>query len=124
MKIPQRIISNEIPDTIQKLGNGTYYYNYDIKEEKEMTAMYDDEGSLPLNSKMYSFIQVYIIGDPNYKECVKAIIRQYVDEDEEFDLINDYNRSMLNLGGNTDKYIEYLKLVESIKIKVRSDYDK
>lgn len=29
---PNRIQMDVYPQTIQKLGNGTYYYNYDIKE--------------------------------------------------------------------------------------------
>ena len=30
---PRRIEMDVQPDLIEKLGNGTYYYNYDIKSE-------------------------------------------------------------------------------------------
>ena len=31
---PRRIISNIAPSIIENLGNGNWYYNYDIKSEK------------------------------------------------------------------------------------------
>ena len=31
MKEPRRIMSKEYPQTFQKLGDNSYYYNYDIQ---------------------------------------------------------------------------------------------
>lgn len=115
---------NVYPQTIQKLGNGTYYYNYDIKEvEAEVT---DQEGSSELETQ-YNFIQVLLSGQPNYKDCVKAIVRSFLTVDEEFDLINSYNSYTESLSTNSDvisEYREYLNKLKEIKAKVKEDFAK
>nr|DAU49393.1 MAG TPA: hypothetical protein [Caudoviricetes sp.] len=112
------------PDLIEKLGNGTYYYNYDIKS-KEVNVT-DPETEDVTKETRWTYIQVHLHGQPDHKECIKAIIRQYVDQDEEFDLINSSNSIVLGLSDNqTDrqKYIDYLTLVGEIKTKVRADFN-
>lgn len=109
------------PDVIQKLGNNTYYYNYDIQPIK-MSAMTEDEEDTLVDG--YSFIQVHLAGQPSYVNCVKAIIRLYVDETQEFDLINSANAYTLELGSTEEdinKYKEYIELVSQIKAKVKQD---
>lgn len=74
----------------------------------------------------WTYVQVHLHGQPDHKECIKAIIRQYVDQDEEFDLINSSNSIVLGLSDNqTDrqKYLDYLTLVGEIKTKVRADFN-
>lgn len=119
---PKRIQMNVQPQTIQKLGNGTYYYNYDIKEvEVEVT---DQEGDTK-SELQYNFIQILISGQPNYKDCVKAIVRSFLTVDEEFDLINSYNSYTQNLIDDSsvvDKYKDYLNLLTQIKTKVKEDF--
>ena len=113
---------NVYPQTIQKLGNSTYYYNYDIKEvEAEVT---DQEGDTKLELQ-YNFIQVLLSGQPNYKDCVKAIIRSFLTIDEEFDLINSYNSLSLQQSEDasiTEDYQNYLNLLAEIKTKVKQDF--
>lgn len=87
MITPRRIKSIEKPETVVKLGNGTYYYNYDI-QPATIQVVEDDQAT---SVDGYSYVQVYIYGQPNYKDCVKNIIRAYVSQDEEFDLINTVN---------------------------------
>lgn len=115
---------NVYPQTIQKLGNGTYYYNYDIKEvEAEVT---DQEGDTKLELQ-YNFIQVLLSGQPNYKDCVKAIVRSFLTVDEEFDLINSYNSYTENLTEDSEallEYKEYLSKLKEIKAKVKEDFAK
>ena len=115
---------NVQPQTIQKLGNGTYYYNYDIKEVKvEVT---DQEGNTK-SELQYNFIQVLISGQPNYKDCVKAIIRSFITVDEEFDLINSYYSYIENLIEDSEallEYKEYLSKLKEIKAKVKEDFAK
>lgn len=113
---------NVYPQTIQKLGNGTYYYNYDIKEVE--AKVIDQEGNSELETQ-YSFIQVLLSGQPNYKDCVKAIVRSFLTVDEEFDLINSYNSYTENLSTNSDvisEYREYLNKLKEIKAKVKEDF--
>lgn len=115
---------NVYPQTIQKLGNGTYYYNYDIKEvEAEVT---DWEGDTKLELQ-YNFIQVLLSGQPNYKDCVKAIVRSFLTVDEEFDLINSYNSYTENPTEDSEallEYKEYLSKLKEIKAKVKEDFAK
>lgn len=119
---PNRIQTDVQPQTIQKLGNGTYYYNYDIKEV-EVT---NQEGNTKLEPQ-YNFIQVLLRGQPNYKDCVKAIIRSFLTVDEEFDLINSYYSYTENLTEDSKallEYKEYLSKLKEIKAKVKEDFAK
>ena len=114
MKEPARIHTNITPKMIEKLGNGTYYYRFDIQSE------YSEDSEL-----QYNFIQVLLSGQPNYNNCVQAIIRSYLTIDEEFDLINSYNSYVQNLTNNSDvvdKYKDYLNLLTQIKTKVKEDF--
>lgn len=121
---PKRVEMNVQPNSIEKLGNGTYYYNYDItSKEVDVT---DPETEEVTQETRWTYIQVHLHGQPDHKECIKAIIRQYVDQDEEFDLINSSNSIVLGLSNNqTDrqKYLDYLTLVGEIKTKVRADFN-
>lgn len=121
---PKRVEMNVQPNSIEKLGNGTYYYNYDItSKEVDVT---DPETEEVTQETRWTYIQVHLHGQPDHKECIKAIIRQYVDQDEEFDLINSSNSIALGLSDNqTDrqKYLDYLTLVGEIKTKVRTDFN-
>lgn len=119
---PKRVEMNVQPNSIEKLGNGTYYYNYDITS-KEVDVTNPEEVT---QETRWTYIQVHLHGQPDHKECIKAIIRQYVDQDEEFDLINSSNSIALGLSDNqTDrqKYLDYLTLVGEIKTKVRADFN-
>ena len=121
---PKRIQMNVQPKTIQKLGNGTYYYNYDIKEVEAEVIDYEGNTKSELQ---YNFIQVLISGQPNYKDCVKAIIRSFLTVDEEFDLINSYNSYTENPADNQEallEYKEYLSKLKEIKAKVKEDFAK
>lgn len=121
---PKRVEMNVQPNSIEKLGNGTYYYNYDItSKEVDVT---DPETEEVTQETRWTYIQVHLHGQPDHKECIRAIIRQYVDQDKEFDLINSSNSIALGLSDNqTDrqKYLDYLTLVGEIKTKVRADFN-
>lgn len=121
---PKRVEMNVQPNSIEKLGNGTYYYNYDItSKEVDVT---DPETEEVTQETRWTYIQVHLHGQPDHKECIKAIIRQYVDQDEEFDLINSSNSIALGLSDNQidrQKYLDYLTLVGEIKTKVRADFN-
>ena len=112
------------PQTIQKLGNGTYYYNYDIKE---ISVEVLDLDNTIKEKTYYSFIQVLLNGQPNYKDCVKAIVRRFLTVDEEFDLINSYNSYTENPTEDSEallEYKEYLSKLKEIKAKVKEDFAK
>ena len=109
-----RIISPDKPESIQYLGNNNYYYNYDIQEIQI------------LDKQMYSFIEIKLTGNPDYKQCIKEIIRQYVSAEEELDLINSANattNNVVNNSSNITNYTDYLNLVNTIKINVKNDFN-
>lgn len=120
--INRTIVSGEVKPFVS-LGDGSYYYNYDITE---LPLQHNENEE---NVPMYSFVQIRCWGKPEYKDCVKQLIRTYVTQEEEFDLINSANS--LILSGNVDennidikKYKEYLKIVNDIKSKVKKDFGK
>ena len=120
---PRRISSIVIPSTIEDLGNGNWYYNYDIQsKEVEKTSTTEDSPTL---ETMYDYIQIKLSEKPTYKECVEAIIREFITQSQEFDLINSANKAILaGETSNSDivKYQEYLAKVEEIKSKVKEDF--
>ena len=121
---PNRIQMNVCPQVIQKLGNGTYYYNYDIREVQAEVEILDEKDSTKFETQ-YNFIQVLLNGQPNYKDCVRAIIRSFITIDEEFDLINSYNSYTKNLSTDSSiitDYQEYLTKLMDIKNKVKKDF--
>lgn len=123
---PKRIQMNVCPQVIQKLGNGTYYYNYDIREVEAEVEILDEKDSTKFETQ-YNFIQVLLNGQPNYKDCVRAIIRSFMTIDEEFDLINSYNSYSENLTSDSEvinEYKEYLNILKQIKAKVKEDFAK
>lgn len=123
---PNRIQMDVYPQTIQKLGNGTYYYNYDIREVEAEVEILDEKDSTKFETQ-YNFIQVLLNGQPNYKDCVRAIIRSFITIDEEFDLINSYNSYSENLTSDSEvinEYKEYLNILKQIKAKVKEDFAK
>ena len=111
------------PDTIINLGNGEYYYVFNI-EPTEVKVPYEDR-----TEQGYSFNKVTIQGYLTYAKCVRAVIRAYVSVDDEFDLINTANRALMGLLSEDEKtkalndYNEYLNMVSNIKQKIRKDFE-
>lgn len=117
MTVPSRITSIEKPEMIIKLGNNSYYFNYDIQPTKLQVV----ENEVSKDVDGYSYIQVHIQGQPNYKDCVKNVIRAYVSQEEEFDLINSHNSVIMGITKDSkteDEYPQYLQLLQTIKSNV------
>ena len=111
------------PEKIISLKNGYWYYNYDIQVSKAFySGIEEGEGE---ERDQYNFVQVRIAGNPDYEKCAKAIIRAYIDSDQEFDIINSYNAYQLGVTDSAgEDYEEYLQLLEGIKEKVGKDFNK
>ena len=113
------ISSNVKPNAIERLGNNTYYYNYNITIEQRTNENGEEEN-------IYNFIQVHLTGIPDYKDCIRNIIREYVSQEEEFDLINSFNK--IQISGEKDsedmkKYTDYISLLDKIKTNVKRDFN-
>jgi hypothetical protein len=110
------------PATIQPLGNGAYYYNYNVVERQVTDPETGEEKTV------YDFDTVKVWDKPTYEKLVKAVIRETLDETQEFAIINEYNAGVL--GVITDSaakaaakaaYKEYLAFVLQTKEMVRED---
>ena len=111
--------SNIRPNAIERLGNNTYYYNYNITSEQKTNKDGEEE-------TIYNFIQIHLTGIPDYKVCIKNIIREYVSQTEEFDLINSYNKIQITGEKNSEdmkKYTDYISLLDKIKTNVKRDFN-
>ena len=114
----ERIKTNIKPNKVESLGNGIWYYNYDIKESIEPGLEGQDQ-------TMYDFIQVRISGQPDYNKCTQAVIRAYVNSDSEFDLMNSFNAYQLGITDSAgEDYEKYLQLLQEIKEKVGKDFNR
>lgn len=113
--------SNVRPDIIQDLGNGSFHYNYNIVEEK----VADEEVG---EKTVYNFDTVQVWEKPTYENLTRAVIRNEVDENEEFSLINDYYAAQLGMETDSARkakavteYKDHLRRVIAIKTMVRAD---
>lgn len=123
---PKRIYSDIIPTTIENLGNGNWYYNYDIKSEKVELPLQEGE-TVPKEKIIYNYIQIKLSEKPKYKKCVELLIRKFVTQTQEFDLINSANKAILSGAKSSEditKYKDYLDKVEEIKEKIAKDLGK
>lgn len=128
MKEVERTQYSSKPSALMNLGKGQWYYNYDIQPYEVEIAPRGEEKTGSKETR-YSFIQVRISGKPTYKKCVELIIRQYITQSQEFDLINSYNKASLNMLSEeeTEKacadYLEYLHKLDEIKANVKKDFE-
>ncbi len=112
MKNSTKVTAKGKPDTFINLGNNYWIYNYNIQEE------HDEEGTF------YSYIPIRIWGKPSYSKCAEIVIRAYISQNQEFDLINSANKYLMGVQEDEtvmDKYKEYLILLSEIKSRVRED---
>jgi len=122
MSTPQKTQSSQTPKVFNMLGDGTYYYNYDI-QSNEITVI-DPKTKETSVETIFSFIPIMLRGIPEYKYLVQAVIRAYLTQNEEFDLINSYNKAILlgqTEGKDITDYKEYLTLIDTIKANIKKD---
>lgn len=117
------IKTNIKPSSIQLLGNGYYYYNYNVTESTEQ--VFNEEIGKFEDVTYYNFTQIKLYGTPNYRDCAKAVIRTIIDENDEFSLINKYNAYTFGLYEDETvvaEYKEYLRKLNEIKTNVKKDF--
>ena len=110
------------PATIQPLGNGAYHYNYNIVERQETDP---ETGEV---KTVYDYDTVKVWDKPTYEKLVKAVIREKLDETQEFAIINEYNAGVLGVITDATKkqeakqaYKDYLTFVAATKAMVKAD---
>ena len=119
MEEKRRINYRTRPKTFEQLGDGSYYYNYDIQEVLIPDTMQEEA------HVEWTCLQVMLWGPISYTECVKAIIHLFIGTDDELKLVNNYNCYVLGIGDDSAKeqYLEYLDLRAEIKANVRKDFE-
>ena len=110
------------PAVIQPLGNGAYHYNYNIVERQETDP---ETGEV---KTVYDYDTVKVWDKPTYEKLVKSVIREKLDETQEFAIINEYNAGALGVITDTTKkqeakqaYKDYLTFVAATKAMVKAD---
>lgn len=110
------------PAVIQPLGNGAYHYNYNIVERQETDP---ETGEV---KTVYDYDTVKVWDKPTYEKLVKAVIREKLDETQEFAIINEYNAGVLGVitdsaekAAAKQAYKDYLTFVKETKEMVRRD---
>lgn len=123
MEIKQYFKTNDQPVIIYRLGNNNYIYTYVIESGNEDVTDIDGKTE---NKPYWVCTWVKLAGVPNYSDCVKGIIRNYYTVEEEFNMVNVGSKLQLGIDVSQEKldeYKEYLNIVDTIKSKVRRDFN-
>jgi hypothetical protein len=112
--------SNSItkPPVFEKLGNGAWYYNYNITENTKK----DESGN---ETTSFDYDQVKVFGTPTAGVIKKLVIAETWDITQEIDLQNNAERFRLSLSEDESlqsNYIDYLNKVDTIKAMVEADF--
>lgn len=96
-----------LPQQLEKDGDGSYLFRYNIAEH------YNENNELD----GYSCVEIRFKEQPTKQNLKRIVVRSIIDENDEFKLINAYNKYVLKI--NTDvksvnNYKEYLKLLDDI----------
>ncbi|MDR1582057.1 MAG: hypothetical protein LBS55_02170 [Prevotellaceae bacterium] len=106
--------SNVRPPIFQDLGDGSWYYNYNIKEVPAIKNNIQEEREEEKTA--FEYETVHIWWSPNYAKIVTAIISEQYSKDDEIALLN---KGIENIS-NAD-YVAYREWVNSVKTMVKND---
>lgn len=114
----KRTYSDTIPITIEKDGDGSYLYRWDVREETR--EMGDDMS--PVISYSYNEVRVWPTLTAN--KILEACINALWDKDVEQKKLNDYNAAQLGILDISyiDAYREFLERRKALKEQVESDF--
>lgn len=110
--------SNVRPSTFEKVGNGSWFYNYNIVGRTKKNPESDEERI------MYEYDQVQVWEKPNDNVLKQAVIANKYTLDEEINLQNNYRRYELKMSKDKSfetNYIDYLNDVDALKAMVDKD---
>lgn len=114
----KRTYSDTIPITMEKDGDGSYLYRWDVREETR--EMGDDMS--PVISYSYNEVRVWPTLTAN--KILEACINALWDKDVEQKKLNDYNAAQLGILDISyiDAYREFLERRKALKEQVESDF--
>ena len=116
MKLTQ---SNDKPQVWSAVGNGSYFYRFNIKEI-EVPAQ--TEGEEP--TKAWQYNEVVIWGPITSNAVTKEVMNAMWSKDAEQKMVNDYNSAQLGILGEEyiSKYKEFLTARKAIKEQIDLDF--
>ena len=117
MKLTQ---SNDKPQIWSAVGNGSYFYRFNIKEI-EVPAQ--TEGEEP--TKAWQYNEVVVWGPVTSDGVTKEVINAMWSKDAEQKYINDYNAAILGILDESyiEAYKNFITQRKSIKEQVDKDYN-
>lgn len=111
--------SDTYPSNFIKYSNSSFLYIFNIEEYEQESI---DE---KIKGYKYEWVEVHsqFNGKESYGDIVKALIRYYYSEEDEFEIINDYNAYIFGSEGAeaVDTYKDYIAHRDSIKLQVKKD---
>lgn len=114
--------SHNRPETIQKVGDGSHYYNYGIKEVPQEPE--EEGGATP--ASLFEYESVRVFGELSHENITKAVLRERRNEAEELDLVNRYNSYVLGISSNEQDqigYEDYLQEIQDTRAMVLADLE-
>nr|DAG15267.1 MAG TPA: hypothetical protein [Caudoviricetes sp.] len=114
----KRTYSDTIPITMEKDGDGSYLYRWDVREETR--EMGDDMS--PVISYSYNEVRVWPTLTAN--KILEACINALWDKDVEQKKLNDYNAAQLGILdlSYVESYKTFLNERKALKDRVDSDF--
>ncbi|MDR0602760.1 MAG: hypothetical protein LBG80_00475 [Bacteroidales bacterium] len=109
------------PPIFQDLGDGSWYYNFNIREVQAPT---DDLQGESEEKTAFEYETVHIWGKPEYESLVPLVIAEKYSPSKETSLINKYNAYVLEISENPqdkESYEAYLEDTFEIKAMVKKD---
>jgi hypothetical protein len=105
--------SNIKPPVLQDLGDGSWYYNFNITEVPAVADNMQEESG---EQTAFEYDSVLIWGNPDYAKIVPAVINDRYNKDDEFSLVN----KGVEDNANAD-YVAYREWVNKVKEMVKND---
>lgn len=114
----KRTYSDTIPITMEKDGDGSYLYRWDVREERR--EMGDDMA--PVISYSYNEVRVWPTLTAN--KILETCINELWGTDVEAKKLNDYNAALLGILDESyiDIYKDFLQKRKQLKEQVDSDF--
>ena len=109
--------SNVRPPILQDLGDGSWHYNYNIKE----VQVTNESGE---ETTFFDYETVHVWGEPTYETLAPLVIAEKYSPSKETSLINKYNAFVLDISfdpEDKERYENYLITVFDLKAMIKED---
>lgn len=119
----KRAYYDERPSALEAVGNGSYFYRWDIKEE--VAPSMNMGGESQVERVQWSCREVIVWAPITADKLKEAVIRASYGEDKELKLVNEYNSYQMGISGedNSEAYKAYLKERTELKRGVDNALD-